>query len=216
MDVTGLLGEWSGPRTVVVGNGAFPADEGILQLLHMADHIVCCDGAVDKLARAGFEPTALVGDCDSMTTESLQRWKHCLFPDRSQEYNDLQKALKFCITHQMRQAVLLGCDGLREDHFIANLSIMATYSDRLALKMITGHGIFHVLRSTATLPCTPGQQISVFSLDKDLPLTFHSLKYPVNNRCFEHLWEGSLNEALDNEFTIELHKPGIVLAYVNY
>lgn len=216
MDVTKLLGDWPQPRTVIVGNGAFPTDSDILQLLRTADNIVCCDGAVDKLTQAGFEPTVLVGDCDSMKPEDQQRWKHCLFPDKSEEYNDLQKALKYCINHNITQAMLLGCDGLREDHFIANLSIMATYSDRLALKMVTAQGVFHVLRSTATLPCTPGQQISVFTTDKDLPLTFHRLKYPVEHRCFGHLWEGSLNEALEDSFTIELERPGLVLVYVNY
>lgn len=201
-------------RTVILANGQFPCSNTALECLRRAEQIICCDGAVSKLVEAGYEPTAIVGDFDSMRKEDLQKWQHCLYPDKSEEYNDLQKALKYCLAHQLDHIVLLGCNGLRDDHFIANLSIMATYSEHLHLRMVTDHGTFIVLRQTTTLPSFPGQQISVFCKDERLPLTFHNLKYPVQKRCFMHFWEGSLNEALKDNFTIELHGEGVVVVYL--
>jgi thiamine pyrophosphokinase len=201
-------------HTVIVANGAFPTEDTALEILRNAKEIVCCDGAVDKLTTAGFEPTALVGDFDSASAEELQRWQNCMHQDKSTEYNDLQKALKYCLESHLDHIVLLGCNGLRDDHFIANLSIMATYSDQLDLMMITDHGRFFVIRQTTSIPSFPGQQISIFCKDDHLPLTFHGLKYPVKHRCFKYLWEGSLNEALSNEFTIELHSEGVVVVYL--
>ncbi len=201
-------------RTVILANGQFPCSNTALECLRRAEQIICCDGALDKLVAAGFEPSAIVGDLDSAQAADLQRWKDRVLPDKSEEYNDLQKALKYCLAHQLDHIVLLGCNGLRDDHFIANLSIMATYSEHLHLRMVTDHGTFIVLRQTTTLPSFPGQQISVFCKDERLPLTFHNLKYPVQKRCFMHFWEGSLNEALKDNFTIELHGEGVVVVYL--
>lgn len=201
-------------HTVIVANGAFPTGNAALEILRNAKEIVCCDGAVDKLTTAGFEPTALVGDFDSASAEELQRWQNCMHQDKSTEYNDLQKALKYCLESHLDHIVLLGCNGLRDDHFIANLSIMATYSDQLDLMMITDHGRFFVIRQTTSIPSFPGQQISIFCKDDHLPLTFHGLKYPVKHRCFKYLWEGSLNEALGAQFTIELHGKGVVIVFL--
>ena len=201
-------------RTVILANGQFPCSNTALECLRQAEQIICCDGALDKLVAAGYEPTAIVGDLDSAQAADLQRWKDRVHPDKSEEYNDLQKALKYCIANELNLVTLLGCGGGREDHFIANLSIMATYSEHLDMKMVTDYGTFIAIRQTTTLPSQEGQQISIFCKDEHLPLTFHNLKYPVHERCFQHLWEGSLNEALDNEFTIELHGEGVVVVYL--
>ena len=200
-------------KTVVVANGAFPERGDALELLQHAEHIICCDGAIDKLTRHGFVPTAVVGDCDSIAPESLERWGGILHPDKSEEYNDLQKALKFCLQEHLAPVALVGCEGLREDHFIANLSILVTYSRMLPLMMVTQEGVFNVLHLSATLPSRPGQQVSIFTKDEQLALTFHGLKYPVRHRAFQYLWEGSLNEALGEAFTIEIHGEGNVLVY---
>lgn len=200
-------------KTVIVANGVFPSCSRALEFLRHAGHIICCDGAVGKLTAAGFTPSVVVGDLDSLSPDERQRWSDRLHPDYSTEYNDLQKALKYAIAQQMDNIVLLGCAGGREDHFIANLSIMATYGDRLNLLMVTDNGLFRSIRQTTTLPAVPGQQVSVFAKDETLPLTFHGLKYPVSHRCFRHLWEGSLNEATKNAFTIEMHGEGVVVVY---
>lgn len=207
---TGLLERY---RTVIVANGTFPSGEMAVTMLRQAKHIIACDGAVDKLSAAGYTPTAVVGDLDSMLPENQQRWQHCLHPDPSPEYNDLQKALKYCQTHDLDHIALLGCAGLRDDHSIANISIMATYSQWLDIALVTDYGIFNTLRQTITLPSVPGQQISIFTKDEQLPLTFHGLKYPVKHRCFQHLWEGSLNEATGDTFTVEMHGKGVVVVY---
>lgn len=200
-------------KTIVVANGTFPERGDAPELLRHAEHLVCCDGAIDKVTAHGLTPTAVVGDCDSMQAESLERWAGILHPDKSEEYNDLQKALRYCLRERLSPVALIGCEGLREDHFLANLSIMATYSEWLPLVMVTQDGVFNILRQSTTLVSHKGQQVSVFCIDTQLPLTFHGLKYPVKQRAFQHLWEGSLNEALGDAFTIELHGEGIVIVY---
>jgi thiamine pyrophosphokinase len=135
------------------------------------------------------------------------------YPDKSEEYNDLQKALKYCTANGYDNILLLGCGGLREDHFIANLSILAMYSKEMHLTMLTEHGVFNVLRCKSTFRSLPGMQVSVFARSPHTKLTFTGLKYPVNDRSFKWLWEGSLNEAAGEEFIVEASDDEPVVVY---
>ena len=203
-------------RTVVVANGEVPDSELSLSILNDKRRIVCCDGALQKLLSINIIPDVVVGDGDSMDSKLLDCVKNHQIPyhpDRSEEYNDLQKALKYCQANGYDDVLLLGCGGLREDHFIANLSILVMYSEKMRLVMLTEHGVFNVLRGVATLPSLPGMQVSVFPSNLQTKLTFKGLKYPVKNRSFNWLWEGSLNEALGDAFTVEADDGEPVVVY---
>lgn len=203
-------------RTVVVANGEVPDSELSLSILNDKRRIVCCDGALQKLLSVNIIPDVVVGDGDSMNSKLLdcvENHQIPYHPDRSEEYNDLQKALKYCQANGYDDVLLLGCGGLREDHLIANLSILVMYSETMNLTMLTEHGVFNVLRGAATLPSLPGMQVSVFPSNLQTKLTFDGLKYPVKNRSFNWLWEGSLNEALDDAFTVEADDAEPVVVY---
>ena len=199
--------------------------------------VVCCDGALQKLLSINIVPDVVVGDGDSMgispvetlhatslQDENLQRrdapWHvstngHEIpyYPDKSEEYNDLQKALKYCTAKGYDNILLMGCGGLREDHFIANLSILAMYSKEIHLTMLTEHGVFNVIHGTTTLRSLPEMQVSVFARNPRTKLTFTGLKYPVNDRSFNWLWEGSLNEAVGDGFIVEASDGEPVVVY---
>jgi thiamine pyrophosphokinase len=164
---------------------------------------------------SGFPCCSDAKSCVSMATHCIVTEGHRFpyYQDRSEEYNDLQKALKYCISNGYDNILLMGCGGLREDHFIANLSIMAMYSEPLHLAMLTEHGVFNVLRGNGTFNAHPGMQVSVFTRSPKTRLTFTRLKYPVNNRSFNWLWEGSLNEALEDSFIVEASDDEPVVVY---
>jgi thiamine pyrophosphokinase len=210
------LKEFEHFTTVIVANGEVPSSELSLSILKEKKRVVCCDGALQKLLSINIIPDVVVGDGDSMDSKLLDCVKNHQIPyhpDRSEEYNDLQKALKYCQANGYDDVLLLGCGGLREDHFIANLSIMVMYSEKMRLAMLTEHGVFNVLRGAATLPSFPGMQVSVFPSNLHTRLSFSGLKYPVNSRSFNWLWEGSLNEALGDAFTVEADDEEPVVVY---
>lgn len=200
-------------RTVVVANGEVPDSELSLSILNDKRRIVCCDGALQKLLSINIIPDVVVGDGDSLDREELSRHNIPYHADRSEEYNDLQKALKYCMANGYDDVLLLGCSGLREDHFIANLSILVMYSEKMRLAMLTEHGVFNVMRGTSMFRSVPGLQVSVFPSNLHTRLSFSGLKYPVNNRSFNWLWEGSLNEALGDAFTVEADDGEPVVVY---
>ena len=211
--ITFWLTEFDPFTTAIVANGEVPSSELSLSILKEKKRVICCDGALQKLLSINIIPDVVVGDGDSMDREDLLRHNIPYYADCSEEYNDLQKALKYCMANGYNDVLLLGCGGLREDHFIANLSIMVMYSEKMRLAMQTEHGVFNVMRGTSMFRSVPGMQVSVFPSNLHTKLSFSGLKYPVNNRSFNWLWEGSLNESVGSAFTVEADDEEPVVVY---
>ena len=207
--------ELSHYSTVIVGNGETPQGEIPLLFLQRAQFIVCCDGALDKLLHIGIKPNIVIGDCDSITEEKRQQFQDIIIEDQDEEYNDLQKALKYCMKQQLGPVAVLGASGLRDDHQLANLSILNMYSAKMDLIMVSNYGLFSFISEDTTFASLPGQEVSVFSFDGQAIFSFKGLQYPVHNRRFTQLWEGSLNKALGEHFTVKI-SGGRGLVYREY
>lgn len=190
--------------TVILANGELPEGEIPLRFLKQAKQIICCDGAVEKLLQLGFEPTFIVGDGDSISEKYIEKYKSNLFIDKCTDYNDLQKSLKYCKSNNCDNIAVLGACGLREDHYLANLSILDMYSDTMNLLMVGNKGTYSFISAKRDFDSFPGQAVSVFCLNAEASFTFTGLRYPVHDRKFNYLWEGSLNVAIGDSFSIDI------------
>lgn len=206
---------FSNYKTVILANGEFPTHELPLHLLRSAEHLVCCDGAINNLAKTDIEPTVIIGDFDSLSEDNRQRYQSRLLSAKSQELCDLHKAILYAIEHYDSNIAIVGATGLREDHTLANISLLMTYAPQRNMIMATDFGVFYPAFQTITLPSYPGEQISIFSFQQDTKFTFKNLRFPVSERAFTHLWEAALNEALADNFTIEF-EDGKALIYCCY
>ena len=205
-----LLSDYS---VVILANGETPSHEVPLQLLRQARHLICCDGAVDKLQSLGVSPEVVIGDFDSISAENKFRYQKVMVEDKDVEICDLHKAIRYALAHYEGNIAIVGATGLREDHTLSNISLLMTYSSQRKMVMVTNYGVFYPAYQTITLPSFCGQQISVFSFQPETKLTFHRLRYPVQERTFAHFWQGALNEATGDEFTVEFER-GEVLIFV--
>lgn len=196
--------ELSRYSTVIVGNGETPQGEIPMLFLQHARFIVCCDGALEKLLKIGIKPDVVIGDCDSLSDEAWTKFKDIIIEDPDEECNDLQKALKYCQRQQLGPVAILGASGLRDDHQLANLSILNMYAVQMDLIMVSNYGLFSFISEDTTFDSIPGQEVSVFSFDGQAVFSFEGLQYPVHNRRFTQLWEGSLNKAVGKCFTVKI------------
>jgi len=201
---------------VILANGEKPNHSISLSILKNAEQIICCDGAITFLEEQNITPHIIIGDCDSISSTQKEKYQSIIQKDENDSYNDLQKAIRYCIANQLEQVVILGASGLRDDHFLANIGILMHYSNELSLSMITNYGIFMPICQTTTFQSFPGQQISIFSFSPHAAITYHGLKYPVQRQKFKELWEGSLNEAVGEQFTIEIEGNGALLVYAAF
>lgn len=231
-------------QALILVDGAFPENEQRRNLLKASSKIICCDGAVKKLVEFGLEPFAIVGDMDSISVELQEKYSDRIFKSDDQETNDLTKAVEFCINNGYDEIAILGATGLREDHTLGNISLLADYATSLkSVCLLTDFGRIDSIKSgvsvndffetgldemapevcstrnglytVARFKSFSGQQVSIFSLNTECHISALGLKYPLENRCLTSWWQGTLNEAISDEFTISIDNGSLLVYRLN-
>lgn len=174
--------------TVILANGDFPRKGGRARaLLETATRVVCCDGAADSYRRIfGREPTAVVGDLDSCRGAFRNAIRIA-----EQETNDLDKAIRYCLSKGWRKPVLVGVAGKREDHTLGNVFRALARG----LEIVTDRGRFVPFcgRGSFTVGC--GSSVSIFAPEKETRMTSKGLEWPLDGVRFENLYCATLNRA---------------------
>ena len=205
---------------VILAHGDFPSSEKTRSLLRSAECIVCCDAAAALLSDFGIEADAIVGDMDSLPAELQELWSDRIVRFSGQDDNDLTKAFHYAIErYNPRKITILGATGAREDHTLANVSLLLDYAREAApakVEMLTDFGRFEAIFDSAVLKSETGQEISIFAFDSTLKIKSAGLVYPTDNVVFDTLWKATLNVARGEEFSLELSHPcGVLLFFAD-
>ncbi|MBP5189956.1 MAG: thiamine diphosphokinase [Bacteroidales bacterium] len=217
-------------RTIILANGQFPRRKEALQAMLEAETLICCDGAYDKLVEsqlfshaARLPQVVVIGDGDSLTQKEPTFPTVFVSEYTDQETNDLTKVVRYALAHDLERLIILGATGLREDHTLGNISLLANYSSMttpsgnpLIVRLYTDYGFFTPITKTTTFPSFVGQQVSLFSLDEKLIISVEGLKFSIDHRRLHYWWEGTLNEALGDRFTVALSGTGTMLVYQTF
>lgn len=197
---------------VIVANGDFPSAEIPLQILQRAKIVICCDGGADEYIAKGFVPDIIVGDGDSLSAENRNRFADIIHYDPDQETNDQTKAVKFLINNGLRNIVIVGATGKRDDHTLGNIALLAEYLRMGAtVRSYTDYGVFIPCRDCNTFSCKAGAQVSIFNISAT-SLKSEGLTYPIYD--FTAWWQGTLNESPTESFTISAQ--GEYIVYITY
>lgn len=198
-------------KTVILANGEFPTHEIPLQILNEADFIICCDGASQNLLNYGLKPNLIIGDLDSVSTEIKEQFADIIIHDSDQYTNDLTKAVNWCIEQKIKDITILGATGKREDHTIGNISLLSNYIDKIEVEMLTDFGKFTPITKSTTFKSYKGQQVSIFSLIPETIINSSGLKYPLEKYQLKAWWNGTLNEATDSEFSLNIENGKLIV-----
>ena len=197
---------------VILANGDFPSHKEPLFILENASTIICCDGSVNKLIKNGLEPHYILGDMDSIDNNLKNKYIERIIELPDQNENDLRKAITWAQDQGIKQALILGATGKRDDHSLANIFTLLQYSSSLEIIMYTNHGLFSVVQGKQKFDSFKGQKISLFAIDSDIEITSNDLKYRMNSTKLNTLYYGSLNESLNDTISITLSH-GKILIY---
>ncbi len=201
-----------GEVTVILANGAFPSAAGARAALEAARRVVCCDGAADRLWAAGLAPDWVVGDLDSLSAESRARFAERLSACPEQETNDLAKAFRFCLSRGWRDLLILGATGLREDHTLANLSLLADFAREARVRLLTDTGLFTpFVTGECGLATQAGQPLSFFAAGSAVRLWARGVRYPVEGLLLDRWWKASLNEATGEWVELRIDGEGVLV-----
>ena len=197
---------------VILANGDFPKHPTPLRILKEATTIICCDGAVNNLVDHGLKPTHIIGDMDSISPELKNKYEDMLIHIADQNENDLRKTLKWAENNGAKKASILGATGKRDDHSLANIFTLLEFPSNLDMALFTNYGKCSVVKSEHKFDSFTGEQVSLFSTDNTIAITSTYLKYNLTNKKLTTLYFGSLNESINDVFTISISH-GKILVY---
>ncbi len=198
--------------TVILAAGDYPQHPIPLQVLQAAKTVVCCDGATQAYVAHGGQPTAIVGDGDSLSDDLRQRFTQVFHQEHEQATNDLSKAVRYLFSLGIHRFVIIGATGKREDHTLGNISLLIEYMRQgAAVSMFTDYGLFIPCHDSCTLAVSPGQQVSIINFGAT-GFQSHGLQYPLYD--FTNWWQGTLNAAIASTITITAQ--GDFLLYLPY
>ena len=80
--------------------------------------------------------------------------------------------------------------------------------------MVSDYGTFSVARGSCRIACRPGQQVSLIAVDKNTRVNSRNLKYPLNDLALDMWWQGTLNEALQDHFDLDISPGCRLLIYL--
>jgi thiamine pyrophosphokinase len=202
---------------VIVADGEFPTHEIPLNILRKAGFIISCDGAASKLISQGIVPNIITGDMDSLDPILQEKYSSIIIKDGCQETNDLTKAFMLAVKQGGQKISIVGATGLREDHTLGNISLLYEYLliTDIPVTMWTNYGLLFAIKKGGVFKCTPGSQISVFSLDRGLRMKSKGLIYPLDDVIYDNWWKATLNESFDNSFEL-IFEEGRVIVFISY
>lgn len=217
-------------RVVILCDGDFPKQERSLRHLREATDLVCCDASIVKLtAYYGTErleelphKVHIVGDMDSLDAYHKRLYADYIHTVSEQETNDQTKAFHFALTLSPQSIIILGASGRRDDHTIANASLLADYAEELEqlqreveLKAVNDYGTFIPILKSSAIECLKGCEVSIFSFDPTLQIKSEGLLYQVAGTKLDMWWRATLNIALSNSFSLEFSHRAKVLLFIS-
>ena len=197
---------------VILAKGDYPTHPIPLLILKDSKIIICCDGAVNNLETIGKVPDFIIGDMDSISADLKDKYADRIISMSDQAENDLRKAINWAEENNVTKAAILRASGKRDDHSLANIFTLLQYPSKLDLTIYTDYGIFSMVKGEHKFDSFNGEQVSIFSADQTIEITTTYLKYNLNNKQLTTLYLGSLNESLNEVFTISISH-GKILVY---
>ncbi|MFN8239774.1 MAG: thiamine diphosphokinase [Bacteroidales bacterium] len=202
-------------ETVILADGSFPVHEIPVGLLKNAARVICCDGAASALLSYGIEPFAIVGDCDSLDPDIIAKYHDRVYRDPEQETNDLTKSVCWAVSRGFTRLFILGATGKREDHTLGNISLLTEYASLAEVRMITDTGVIQPVLESGSFDSSPGQQVSIFSIDPATVISTRGLLYPLESMKLRNWWQATLNEATGTTFSLDF-TGGPLLVYMKF
>jgi thiamine pyrophosphokinase len=173
--------------------------------------VVAADAGVMEAERLGLRTDLLIGDLDSAPAQAIARVearggrveRHPAQKDAS----DLELALEAVLREDVTDVLVVGGDGGRLDHLIANaLLLAAPRFEGLRVDAVLGRARLHVIRDRRELEGRPGELISLFAAGGPvLGVRTRGLRYALDD---EEVSPGS-TRGLSNEFLVDRAAVGV-------
>ncbi|MBF0237204.1 MAG: thiamine diphosphokinase [SAR324 cluster bacterium] len=203
---------------LIVCNGKSPDPAILARLWEWADLKIAADGGANQLLQQNRVPDVIIGDGDSLKASTDTVSAIPLIKVDEQNTNDADKAIRYCLQHQVTEIHLLGADGKRMDHFLANLEVLYKYSDEARIILWTATERIECIRTQWNRSLESGTVLSLLPLfGGGFGIETHGLKYELRGTDLVPGKEptGLSNEVLESDVHISLKQGCLFLIYAH-
>lgn len=174
-------------ETVIVVTGGDPVDPCHIGGIAHGAYVIAADSGIDKAHVLGLHIDLCVGDFDSVSDAGLEKAvdagarveRH----PSAKDATDLELALDAAVARRPRRIHVLGGDGGRLDHLLANVALIA--SPRFAQVEMLAHmggALITVVRTEAEVRGGAGDLVSLVPVHGiALGVTTEGLRYPLRD-----------------------------------
>ena len=162
--------------TILVGNGACD----LTQLAKSPrGKVIAVDGGLQHVLKAGLTPTAVIGDMDSAKLSDLQAAGENVAIHKSddQDTTDFEKAL---LAIEAPLCLAYGFLGLRVDHMLASLSVLARFTDKQKVILVGADDLVHVTKGPFSMRLPVGARLSLWPITPVKFTTSSGLVWPID------------------------------------
>ncbi len=204
-------------RALIIGNSPQKHLVKWHELIQSAETIIACDGAISECFKHDVTVDFLVGDLDSITVQDLAKAEQDniqIVKSDEQDSNDLSKALRFCQNLSVNEIDIIGVDGGKSDHQMANYFALLEYQLPVTLHLNDAIVIAVSKLNPLHYKSRPGVPFSLFSIGQTTKVTIKGAKWELINHDMKPSTMGLHNEILEDELSIKVEN-GLLLAFID-
>ncbi len=201
-------------RAAIICNGNVNT-KFLYSFISEEDFLIAVDGGANKLVKTDFKPDLIIGDMDSISKNTLKKFrevKKIKYP-REKDFIDLELALNYCAEKKFKEIMILGAIGSRADMTMTNIFLLTQIPKNIKAKIIhQNQEIYLIPKKKFLIEGIPGEKISLFPVKgKVKGLTLKGFKYQIKNYNLEFGVGIGLSNEFKNKKALITSKDGILL-----
>lgn len=175
-------------RAVIIANGELTPSARLRELWQGADLRIAADGgARNAREQLGEPPQVVIGDLDSMDAATrvwlTERGTEIIRYPTAKDETDLELALNLAHARGASELCLLGANGGRVDHWLANVMLLTRYP---RLRLADAHSEMWLGGGDEALTGNAGDLVSLIPLDARVEgVETEGLQYPLRRETLE-------------------------------
>ena len=195
--------------SVLIANGKKPKNKKIIEILKNAKNVICVDNGYELASELNITPSVVIGDLDSVDINKISK-DILIIKDEDQNTNDLEKTLNYCLGKNIRDIILVGVTGERDDQNLATILISLEYIEQLNIEILSDLYSIEFVNGERDFEVTPMREVSLISMDKENIITTQGLKYNLDKSKLSSATHGISNYSIGENFYISCSSPLIV------
>jgi thiamine pyrophosphokinase len=195
--------------SVLIANGKKPKNKKIIEILKNAKNVICVDNGYELASELNITPSVVIGDLDSVDINKISK-DILIIKDEDQNTNDLEKALNYCLSKNIRDIILVGATGERDDQNLATILVSLEYIEQLNIEILSDLYSIEFVNGERDFEVTPMREVSLISMDKENIITTQGLKYNLDKSKLSSATHGISNYSIGENFSISCSSPLIV------